>query len=46
MMYCCVLIISQCSSSQWHAVVSHGTSLIYYWYIDSEPPVVNTNNQV
>jgi len=37
---------SECDSSEWQAVVSNGTNLIYSWYIDSQLTAITTNHQV
>ena len=42
----CVCMDSECNSSQWQALVSSGSSLVYLWYINSKPIAVTTKNQV
>jgi len=46
MTYGCIIIDSECESSEWKAVVSNGTNLIYSWFIDSQLTAVTTDNQV
>ena len=42
----CVCMDSECNSSQWQALVTSGSSLVYLWYINSKPIAVTTKNQV
>ena len=37
---------SECNSSQWQAVVTSGSHLVYSWFVDSQLIAVTTKNQV